>query len=217
MVPVEPERRVTGALRRPHTVDRPDRSCSLDGPLTAEPAQAKCGRVSNDPTDQQPPDLHPDLAPIAFLLGTWRGEGRGQYPTIDPFTYGEELHVAATGRPFLAYTQRTWSLDTAMPMHVEVGYVRTGTPGRVELIVAHPTGIAEIAEGVVEGMRLTFASRSVGLTSTAKAITSITRSLERTGDELTSTLDMAAVGQRCSPHLRSVLGRVDTRPLPQRA
>src|SRR6266513_472924 len=35
--------------------------------------------------------VDPDVEPIAFLLGTWRGEGEGTWPEAEPFRYTEEL------------------------------------------------------------------------------------------------------------------------------
>ena len=38
-----------------------------------------------------PENIHPNCAPLAWLLGGWRGNGEGDYPTIEKFTWGQEL------------------------------------------------------------------------------------------------------------------------------
>ena len=155
------------------------------------------------------PPLHPDVAGLAFLLGTWRGAGHGEYPTITPFDYGEEVRFWHVGKPFLAYTQRTWALDDRRPLHAESGYWRGGADGRVEVTMAHPTGIVELLAGRVEGTRLELASTLVAGTATAKEVTELARIFAVRGEVLTYRVAMAAVGQPLTHHLAAELHRLD--------
>ncbi len=151
--------------------------------------------------------LHPNLEPIAGLLGTWVGEGAGEYPTIDAFAYGETTTFAHAGKPFFAYAQRTTAADDGRPLHVETGYLRVPEPGRLELVVAHPTGHVEVAVGEQDGTTLRFRSTAVGATSTAKDVAELVRTLVLDGDELRYEVAMAAVDLPLTPHLSAVLRR----------
>jgi hypothetical protein len=117
--------------------------------------------------------LHPNVLPLAGLIGTWRGEGAGTYPTITPFRYGEEISFRSSGKPFLAYEQRTWALDDGRPLHAEAGYWRPQPDGSVEVVMAHPTGIVEVLEGRLEGGRIDLTSTTVATTSTAVKVTAL--------------------------------------------
>lgn len=152
-------------------------------------------------------DIHPSLEPVASLIGTWRGSGRGEYPTIDPFEYTEEITFTDLGKPFLHYAQRTWSLVGA-PMHVETGYLRLPGEGRMELILAQPTGQTELAEGElvveVDGFSTELHSR-VANAASAKTVDATIRRYHVVGQRLTTTFAMAAVGHSMTHHLSSVL------------
>ncbi|WAC89777.1 peroxynitrite isomerase [Mycobacterium sp. Aquia_213] len=158
-----------------------------------------------------PGDLHPDLAALAPLLGTWAGRGSGEYPTIQPFEYLEEIVFSHVGKPFLAYAQKTKGAADGKPMHAETGYLRVPAPGHVELVLAHPSGVTEIEVGSfsVTGdlIEIELATTSVGLTPTAKEVSALGRTLRIDGDQLSYSVQMGAVGQPLQHHLAAVLQR----------
>jgi hypothetical protein len=155
--------------------------------------------------------MHPDVERIAFLIGAWRGEGRGVYPTIASFDYGEEVRFAAVpGKPFLAYQQRTWALDDQRPLHAETGYWRPKPDGRLEVVLAHPTGIAEIEEGTVEGTIVDLTATSISFATTAKEVKGLSRRFELAADGvLRYEVQLAAAGQPLQGHLTAELRRVE--------
>lgn len=153
------------------------------------------------------PKLHADCTPLQILLGTWTGEGHGRYPTIPPFDYGEEVRFWHVGKPHLLYAQRTWNLATGMPMHTEMGYFRPHSGGRIEIVLAHPTGIAEIEEGTLDGGVIETRTMYCVETTSAKEVTALARRIRVDGDTLAYELEMAAVGQPLLPHLSATLKR----------
>ena len=155
--------------------------------------------------------MHPDIKDLAPLLGTWTGRGSGTYPTIEPFDYLEDVVFTHVGKPFLVYGQTTRGIADGLPMHAETGYLRVPQPGRVELVLAHPSGVTEIEVGTyaISGDRISLelSTTAIGLAPTAKQVTALSRSLRVDGDKLSYSLRMAAVGQPLQDHLAAVLHR----------
>jgi hypothetical protein len=160
-----------------------------------------------------PAELHPDLKALAPLLGTWAGRGSGKYPTIEPFEYLEEVVFSHVGKPFLIYGQKTKAPADGKPLHAETGYLRVPQPGRVELVLAHPSGITEIEVGTYSAsgdvIDIEMASSAIGLTPSAKEVTALDRRLRISGDELSYSVRMGAVGQPVQNHLTAVLRRTN--------
>lgn len=156
-----------------------------------------------------PVDLHPDLAPLAFLLGAWHGEGLGEYPTIDTFRYGEELSFTHVGDAYLVYTQRSWSLDDDSPVHLERGFLRPGGGDALELTLAHPLGLTEVSEGSLDGTAFEVATGvgGMGRTTTGMAVTGLVRRYRVDGPTLVYEVDMATETTPMTRHLAAVLRR----------
>ena len=149
------------------------------------------------------------LRPLAFLLGTWRGEGTGEYPTIEPFLYEEELRFEHVGDTFLLYQQASWSPDDGGPIHFERGFLRPGDPGRLEFTLAHPIGLTEIAEGALDGTGFELTSTGVGRTTTGLSATSVIRRYRVDGGLMRYRTDMATDETPMALHLEAELHRVD--------
>lgn len=157
------------------------------------------------------PSLHADVARLAPLLGTWRGEGAGEYPTIDSFNYIEEVTFGHVGKPFLAYAQKTRHAETQMPMHAESGYWRPVGVEGIEVVLVHPTGILEAQSGSIattdSGLVIEVTTTDVTMTPTAKRVDQVSRRFVVDGDELHYTVAMAAVGEPLTHHLEARLTR----------
>ncbi|MGC8512899.1 MAG: FABP family protein [Acidimicrobiales bacterium] len=155
------------------------------------------------------PNSTPALGALGALIGEWSGRGHGSYPTTEDFDYEETISFASTGKAFLVYNQKTVDARDGRPLHAEAGYLRSLGDGRVEMVIAQPTGVVEVDEGVVvhngEIVEVKVASSSVAFSSTAKAVDAVKRTLRLEDGILSTTLAMAAVGVPLTHHLASQL------------
>jgi len=155
--------------------------------------------------------LHPLCAPVAFLLGEWRGEGRGGYPGMNPFAYREEMRVWHVGKPYLSFEQRTWQVDESgalgREVHGESGYLRCREDGGLELAVAMGPGHAELSTGSVDGQRISLDSLGVLDAPSAAAVSALKRTWWLDGELLHYDLEMSALDQPMTWHLSAELRR----------
>jgi hypothetical protein len=158
-------------------------------------------------------DTHSQVLPLAFLIGTWAGAGVGDYPTIEAFRFGQEVtFTAPAGKPFLAYSSRSWLLDDdgnqVRELAAETGYWRPQPDKSIEVVLSHPTGIAEIWVGSIDGAKVELRTDVVVRSATAKEYTAGHRLYGQVNGDLMWVFEMAAMGQPLQPHLSAQLKRV---------
>ena len=167
----------------------------------------------------KPSELPPEVLPISWLLGAWRGIGKGGYPGTEDFTFEQEVVFSCDGRPFLSYAARSWILsdegERLKPGATETGYWRPQPNNEVEVLLTHPTGFAEIYQGTVTvtsienaeilGARAELTTDAVMRTATAKEVNSGTRLYGLVNGELMWVYEMAAMGHPLQAHLSARL------------
>jgi hypothetical protein len=164
-------------------------------------------RRSMEPERTGEPPFPAGLEPLRALIGTWRGRGRGRYPTIDPFDYEAEVHFGHLGGSWLIYALRSWRLPSRAPSHSEAGYWRPGAGGRVEAVVAHALGVTEVSEGGFEGDLLRLISTSCIRSGTGSQVTSVERAYRIGGNAVRYVLRMATERTELAVHLEGELRR----------
>lgn len=161
-----------------------------------------------------PSDLPAPLLPLAWMIGSWAGAGVGDYPTIEPFRFGQEMEFGyVPGKAYLSYESRSFRLDgvgeIGEPLATEYGYWRPQPDQQVELILAHPMGIAEIWIGETTARRVELRTDAVVRVAAALPYTAGHRlygSID--GGDLGYVFEMAAMGHPLQPHLSAQLKRV---------
>jgi len=103
-------------------------------------------------------------------------------------------------------TESSWTPD-GEPLHFERGTLRPVGAGRVDLALAHPIGVAEVAEGTVEGTTVTLRSTAIVRTATGSPVTEIERRYRLEGNALSYELDMAMEGVARTFHVRATLAK----------
>lgn len=155
----------------------------------------------------------PEVARIVdALVGRWQGRGKGGYPTIDAFTYREELQIAERpDHPALHYEQRTWrdAPDGQVVSHWETGLVRVSSDGSVRLHNAQG-GRAESMSGSWEETETgwTIQLEGIGYTGDTRVIAS-TREIRLEDSSLSYRMSMeTASTNRMHLHLEATLDRI---------
>lgn len=152
---------------------------------------------------------------LRILPGTWRGEGRGQFPTIDAFRYLEETTFSENaGEMLVHFEQKTWLLDDrreiVKPLHWESGFFIPTEDGQIDVLNAQNSRRVEVLRGECgyENGRWILKTRSV-LHGYDPRMMETTREFEVAGNVLKYRICMATdkVGE-IQPHLEAELRKV---------
>jgi THAP domain-containing protein 4 len=147
------------------------------------------------------------------IQGTWKGEGRGYFPTVTSFDYRETLTFTRRDAKILAYEQRTQKLYDGqtewLESHWENGFIRILENGDLELTSAQ-IGRTEVLVGSIESLdslfRIHFVSKTI--TNDPRMISSARR-FELEGDNLRYEMEMHTTKvEQSTPHVKIALQRV---------
>jgi len=150
---------------------------------------------------------------FTLLVGTWNGEGRGQYPTVTSFDYRETLTFTRRDEKTLAYEQRTQKRYDGqtewLESHWENGFIRILENDELELTSAQ-IGRVEVLIGTSEThgnlIRIHFMSKTI--TNDPRMVSSA-RTFELESDSLRYEMEMQTTAvERSMKHLETSLQRM---------
>lgn len=117
---------------------------------------------------KNPAEMSHVLEPLTWLLGGWKGEGSGGFPTHDPFEYINRMNfkIVADGfdnEPIIHFEEIGWVIEENKEVfkHWETGYFKPALNGRIEFYVCHNTGRVEVTYGSYTSVDFTNHSFSI--------------------------------------------------------
>ncbi len=87
---------------------------------------------------------------LHFLLGTWKGNGKGKFTTITSFEYREVLTFSIDGlNDLIHYEQKTWLTHNETPSHWESGFIKPveNEENYFEISNSQDSGRVEVLKG----------------------------------------------------------------------
>uniref|UniRef100_A0A5K3G3V1 DUF1794 domain-containing protein n=1 Tax=Mesocestoides corti TaxID=53468 RepID=A0A5K3G3V1_MESCO len=84
---------------------------------------------------------------LAFLIGRWRGKGKGFHPHSAPFEYEEDIIFENIGQPNFAY--HSTSFINKVPKHRESGFIKFEDNNQVQLNLVDSLGTCRIFLGAL--------------------------------------------------------------------
>jgi hypothetical protein len=155
--------------------------------------------------------LHPDLMPIAWLVGRWEGTGKATYPGTGDFDFGQQVDFAHNGGPYLHYLSQIFEMDAegraVRALGMETGFWRPQPSGKLEVVLCHPDGFAEVWYGSVAGAKIELSTDAVVRTASADDYSAGQRLYGTVEGDLLWTFDKAAAGHPLQSHMWARLRR----------
>jgi hypothetical protein len=155
--------------------------------------------------------LHPDLMPIAWLIGRWEGTGKATYPGTEDFDFGQQVDFAHNGGPYLHYLSQTFEVNAegraVRALGMETGFWRPQPAGTLEVVLCHPDGFAEVWYGSVAGAKIELSTDAVVRTMSAEDYSAGQRLYGTVEGDLLWTFDKAAGGHPLQSHMWARLRR----------
>ena len=151
---------------------------------------------------------------LDLLQGTWKGEGRGQFPGVTSFNYRETLTFTRRDEKTLAYEQRTQKLYDGqteyLQSHWENGFISILENDDLQLVNIQIGGRSEVLVGAIESLGTVFRIHFVSKTlHNDPRMISSARTFELEGDILRYEMGMHTTKvERLTPHLKIALQRV---------
>ena len=158
-----------------------------------------------------PQGLHPNLMGVSWMIGRWEGTGKGNWPGVGAFEYGQQIDFSQNGGPYLHYLSQTFEVDddgkAVEPRSMETGFWRPDGKDGLEVVMCHPEGYSEVWYGTVTGAKIELTTDAVVRTSSADEYTAGQRLYGNVEGDLLWAFDRATATEPLQPYMWARLQR----------